>query len=73
MSFREGQQPASVPVKMWEPSRKDYLKFLVDSLVVYETFEDIISHEPTLASFRYIVSNETDASHSSLLFSTPSS
>ena len=51
-SPREGQQPADVPVKLWEPARGNYLKFLVDSLVVYETFESLISEMPQLAVFR---------------------
>ena len=39
---REGQQEAQTPFTSWEPSRQDYTQFLVDSLMVYDTFEQIV-------------------------------
>jgi heme oxygenase len=38
-----GQQPAQIPFSKWQPTRANYLQFLVDSLVVYEAF-DVITH-----------------------------
>jgi hypothetical protein len=35
---REGEQKAQTPVAQWEPGRADYLRFLVDSRVVYQCF-----------------------------------
>ena len=49
---REGQQPAQVPVAQWETRRSDYFQFLVDSLKVYETFEEITSSNPQLSMFK---------------------
>ena len=40
---REGQQKEKTPFTKWEPSRQDYTQFLVDSLMVYNTFEQIVS------------------------------
>lgn len=49
---REGEQKAQTPVTQWEPQRKDYLQFLVDSRHVYRTFEDIVSSVEIFAPFR---------------------
>jgi heme oxygenase len=49
---REGQQKAQTPFTKWEVSRIDYLRFLVDSLFVYETFEEIVNEIEVLAPFR---------------------
>lgn len=40
---REGQQKAEKPFTTWEPKRENYLQFLVDSLVVYETLDNIVA------------------------------
>ena len=50
---KEGQQKAQVPFTKWQPSRTNYLQFLVDSLHVYEAFEDICEHHAVLAPFRH--------------------
>ncbi|KAK9141706.1 hypothetical protein Syun_011106 [Stephania yunnanensis] len=40
---REGEkEPEGPPVKKWEPSIDGYLKFLVDSKIVYDTLEGIV-------------------------------
>jgi len=49
---REGEQKAQTPVQQWEPQRKDYLQFIVDSRHVYRTFEEIIASTDMLAPFR---------------------
>lgn len=49
---KEGEQEAQKPFTAWEPKRQDYLQFLVDSKLVYETFDDIIAQRPELAPFR---------------------
>eukprot|EP01036_Dinobryon_divergens_P024008 gene24008-32415_t len=49
---KEGQQKAQVPVARWDPSVFDYLRFLVDSLAVYETLEEIVDQYPSLHSLR---------------------
>ena len=49
---REGQQKAQTPFTAWEPARKDYLNFLVDSLEVYETIENIVQEIPELSIFK---------------------
>jgi len=49
---KEGQQKAQIPVARWEPSRSNYLQFLVDSLRVYETLESIVQERPNLVSLR---------------------
>ena len=36
----------------WEPVRQDYLQFLVDSKLVYETFDEIVNGDARLAPFR---------------------
>lgn len=51
-SPKEGQQQPQTPFTQWEPQRADYLKFLVDSLVVYETLEEIVHKYPILAPFK---------------------
>ena len=51
-SPREGQQPAQTPITQWEPSRGNYLSFLVDSLKVYETLEAITHEYPVLDPLR---------------------
>jgi len=49
---KEGEKKAKVPFTKWEPTLQDYLHFLVDSLKVYETLEDIVQSYPELSSFR---------------------
>lgn len=49
---KEGQQKAQTPVAKWEPSRSNYLQFLVDSLRVYETLESIAQDRAEFASLR---------------------
>jgi len=40
---KEGEKEADVqPVGQWQPSMKGYLKFLVDSKLVYDTMESIV-------------------------------
>jgi heme oxygenase len=49
---REGQAPApAAPQVPYDPTRANYLSFLVDSLKVYETFEEIIKSDPLLKPF----------------------
>lgn len=36
------KEPEGPPVTRWEPSVEGYLKFLVDSKLVYDTLEDIV-------------------------------
>eukprot|EP01035_Chromulina_nebulosa_P020280 gene20280-26325_t len=50
-SPREGQQPtprSSNP--NYQPSRLEFLRFLVDSLAVYRTLDEIVKEEPSLKS-----------------------
>mmetsp|Transcript_17191 Transcript_17191/g.28819 ORF Transcript_17191/g.28819 Transcript_17191/m.28819 type:complete len:279 (-) Transcript_17191:231-1067(-) len=50
---KEGKQKAQTPFTKWQPSRMDYLKFLVDSLKVYEVIEEeIVAKNDHLASLR---------------------
>lgn len=49
---KEGQQKAETPFTKWEPERSHYLQFLVDSLAVYETLEELVQQYPALAPFR---------------------
>lgn len=49
---KEGQQRAQVPFTKWEATRSDYLRFLVDSLEVYDTLERVVSTRPELGSLR---------------------
>eukprot|EP00981_Chlorochromonas_danica_P002725 scaffold537_cov180-Ochromonas_danica.AAC.30 len=49
---REGELPAQTPFTAWQPTRQNYLQFLVDALVVYQAFEDIIQRYPALEAFR---------------------
>ncbi|KAH7572404.1 hypothetical protein JRO89_XS04G0251000 [Xanthoceras sorbifolium] len=55
---REGQkevkEPEERPVTKWEPSVDGYLRFLVDSKLVYDTLEQIIQNAPfpSYAEFR---------------------
>lgn len=49
---KEGKQKAQTPFTQWQVARIDYLRFLVDSLAVYETFEDIAQKHPQLGAFR---------------------
>lgn len=48
----EGRQTAQTPFTKWEPQRGDYLQFLVDSLLVYETLEQLVTEYPSLSAFR---------------------
>lgn len=45
---KEGKEKAQTPFTKWEPSRRDYMQFLVDSLEVYKTLEKIVSNVPFL-------------------------
>ena len=58
---REGQQPAEKPFTAWQPGRVEYLHFLVDSLLVYETMDKIVAKYPALAPFRQTGLERTDA------------
>jgi len=49
---REGEQKAQTPVAQWEPGRADYLRFLVDSRVVYQCFETLVEEYEELAQYR---------------------
>ncbi|PIA65696.1 hypothetical protein AQUCO_00100890v1 [Aquilegia coerulea] len=52
---KEGEKEADVqPIMKWEPSIQGYLRFLVDSKVVYDTLETIIDKAayPSYAEFR---------------------
>jgi heme oxygenase len=49
---REGQQPAEKPFTAWQPGRSNYMNFLVDSLLVYETMDKIVAKYPELEPFR---------------------
>ncbi|KAK1400029.1 heme oxygenase 1, chloroplastic [Heracleum sosnowskyi] len=52
---KEGEkEPQGKPVAKWEPSFEGYLKFLVDSKLVYDTLEGIIAKAeyPEYAEFR---------------------
>lgn len=52
---KEGQKEADVqPIMKWEPSISGYLKFLVDSKLVYDTLENIVQKAayPEYAEFR---------------------
>jgi heme oxygenase len=40
---REGEkEPQAPPVNRWEPTAEGYLRFLVDSRLVFQTLEDIV-------------------------------
>lgn len=58
---REGQQPAQTPFTQWQLSRGDYLRFLVDSLEVYRTFERLVQQYPAYASLRNTGLERVDA------------
>ena len=47
---REGQQKAEKPFTAWEPKRENYLQFLVDSLVVYETLDNIVARYESITN-----------------------
>lgn len=49
---KEGQQKAETPFTSWEPTRQNYVQFLVDSLLVYETLESLAQEIPALAPFK---------------------
>ncbi|KAF9613507.1 hypothetical protein IFM89_008354 [Coptis chinensis] len=52
---KEGEKPADVqPIMKWEPTVEGYLRFLVDSKVVYDTLETIVQKAvyPSYAEFR---------------------
>ncbi|RWR83101.1 heme oxygenase 1, chloroplastic [Cinnamomum micranthum f. kanehirae] len=52
---KEGEkEPDTQPVAKWEPSIEGYLRFLVDSKVVYDTLESIVDKAayPAYAEFR---------------------
>lgn len=43
---KEVKQPEEKAVTKWDPTVEGYLKFLVDSKVVYDTLEDIVQEAP---------------------------
>lgn len=43
---KEVKQPEEKAVTKWDPTVEGYLKFLVDSKVVYDTLEDIVKEAP---------------------------
>lgn len=49
---KEGQQKAETPFTAWEVSRANYLQFLIDSLTVYETFDNIVAAHDDLKDLR---------------------
>lgn len=49
---KEGKMKAQTPFTQWQPSRLDYLRFLVDSLAVYETLDAIVHEKAILEPFR---------------------
>jgi heme oxygenase len=49
---KEGQQRAQVPFTKWEATRSDYLRFLVDSLEVYDTLDRLVTTQPELSVLR---------------------
>lgn len=52
---KEGKkEPDAQPIGKWEPTIEGYLKFLVDSKVVYDTLEDVVQKAtyPAYAEFR---------------------
>jgi hypothetical protein len=51
-SPKEGQQKAETPFTKWEPVRLNYLQFLVDSLEVYQTLDELTHQYPALAPFK---------------------
>ena len=65
-SPKEGKQAPQVPFTKWEVSRADYLRFLVDSLKVYETFEDISSSNPRYVAFKNSGLERSEALHKDL-------
>lgn len=50
---KEGQQKAETPFTQWEPALSNYVQFLVDSLSVYEAFEQIAQTHPSLTAFKH--------------------
>lgn len=49
---KEGQQKAQTPFTKWQPSRANYLQFLVDSLEVYQTLDEITQKYDVLTPLR---------------------
>jgi len=49
---KEGQQQAQKPLAKWEPTRKGYLQFLVDSRHVYGAVEEIVGERAELATLK---------------------
>lgn len=43
---------SQVPVSKWEPAVLDYIRFLIDSLSVYETLEALVEQYPSLHILR---------------------
>lgn len=52
LQSKEGEQEAQTPFTAWQPARQDYLQFLVDSKLVYETFENLVLKHASLEKFR---------------------
>ena len=48
----QGQLPAQVPFTKWNPTRQDYLHFLVDSLAVYDHIESSVAVHYVLKQIR---------------------
>ncbi len=45
---REGEQTPQIPLVDWQPTRQMYLQFLVDSLEVHRTIEEIVNQHSDL-------------------------
>jgi len=61
MQAKEGEQEAKTPFTAWEPTRQDYVNFLVDSKLVYQTFEKLVQDTSALAAFRNSGLERTEA------------
>lgn len=58
---KEGQQKAQTPFTEWTITRRSYLQFLVDSLVVYQTLEDLVGERPELTVLQNTGLERTEA------------
>lgn len=58
---KEGRQKPKTPFTKWQPTRQDYLQFLIDSLMVYSTFDKIILDHAALHSLRQTGLERTEA------------
>jgi heme oxygenase len=50
--LRPQSEAPDVTAPKWEPARINYVQFLVDSLVVFETMEQLANEYPVLAPFK---------------------